>query len=52
MGHCLRLDEVPSTQRLGRDADIACRGVNQPLDQIGRFRPAGAAIGVDRQRIN
>ena len=51
VGHLLRLDEVLLAQRVGTDAEFARRDIDQPLDQIGRLRPAGAAIGIDRQRV-
>ena len=51
VGQRLRLDEVPAADRIGRDAEIARDGVDQPLDQIGRLRPPGAAIGIDRHRV-
>ena len=38
-------------QRIRRDADFARRGIDQPLDHIGRLRPPGAAIGIDRHGV-
>ena len=49
--HRLRLDEVALAQRVRRDAELARRGVDQPLDHIGRLGPPGAAIGIDRHRV-
>ena len=45
------LDEILPPQRVGRDAELARGGVDQPLDHIGRLRPPGAAIGVDRHGV-
>ena len=51
VGHLLRLDEILLAQRVGTDAEFARRDVDQPLDHVGRLRPARAAIGIDRQRV-
>jgi len=51
VGHRRRLDQVLAAQRVGRDVEIARRRIDQPLDQIGSFRPARAAIGVDRDGV-
>ena len=51
IGHRLRLDEVAAAQGIGRDAELARGGIDRALDQIGSFRAAGAAIGVDRHGI-
>ena len=51
VGHRLRLDEVLAPQRVGREPELARRDVDQALDHIGRLRPAGAAIGIDRHRV-
>ena len=42
-------DEVvpPDVEPVDRRA--LCRLVDQPLQHIGRLRPPGAAIGIDRQ---
>ena len=49
--HRARVDQVAAPE-LGRvDADLARRGVHQTLHQIDRFRPAGAAIGVDGRGV-
>ena len=46
-----RLDEVHAAE-FGRIAPSFARGdLDQPLDQEGRLRPAGAAIGVDRRGV-
>ena len=49
--HGARRDEVapPDLDRI--DADHVRGAVEQSLDQIGRFRPAGAAIGLQRRRV-
>ena len=31
--------------------ELARGGIDQPLDQIGRLRPPGAAIGAHRHRV-
>ena len=49
--HRLRPDEILPPQRVRRDADLARGGIDQPLDHIGRFGPAGAAIGIDRHGV-
>ena len=46
-----RLDEILAAYRIGRDVEIVRRRIDNTLDQIGRFRPSGAAIGVDRNRV-
>ena len=51
VGHRLRPDEVLAPQRVGRDAEFVRGHIDQTLDQIGRLRPPGAAIGIDRQRV-
>ena len=35
----------------GAIAELARRDIDQPLDHVGGFRPAGAAIGVDRHGV-
>ena len=49
--HRRRLDEVPPPQHIGRDVELARRGIDQALDHVGRLRPAGAAIGIDRNGV-
>ena len=44
-------DEIAPAD-LGRiDLHLARRGFHQTLDDVGRFRPAGSAIGVDRRGV-
>ena len=44
-------DEVAAA-KLGRvEAQVARRGVDGALDRVGRLRPAGTAIGIDRDRV-
>ena len=51
VGHLLRLDEVPRPDLVGRDVHLARCEIDEALDQIGRLGPAGAAIGIDGQRV-
>ena len=44
-------DEVLAPELDGIDTQIMRRHVHQALDQIGRFRPPGAAIGIDRHHV-
>ena len=44
-------DDVAAAQFYGVDPGLERGKVHQPLDQIVRFRLAGAAIGVDRRRV-
>ena len=47
----VRRDEVPAAE-LGRvHPDLGREQVHRPLDDVGRLRPAGAAIGVDERRV-
>ena len=50
VGHLLRRDEVALADLDRTETGVAAALVDQPLDQIGRLRPPGAAIGVDRRR--
>ena len=43
--------KLRAAQRVRRDVELARDGIDQPLDQIGRLRPPGAAIGIDRHRV-
>ena len=45
------LDEIAPAQFVGHDAEPARRVIDQPLQRIGRLRPPGAAIGVDRHGV-
>ena len=49
--HGFGLDEIAPAQGVGRDIHLAPGDINEAFDHIGGFRPAGPAIGVDRQRI-
>ena len=49
--HRLGPDEIAPAQFLRRDPEPARGVVDQPLDRIGRLRPPGAAIGVDRHGV-
>ena len=46
-----RLDEIALAQFGGLDAHLPRRHLDQPLDHEGRFRPSGAAIGIDRRGV-
>ena len=51
VGHRLRRDGVAAAQ-LGRiDLHLVGGDVDQPLDHVGRLRPAGAAIGRGAMRV-
>ncbi len=47
----LRPDEVARTQLDRIDAQLMRCLINQALDDVGRLRPAGAAIGVGRRGV-
>ena len=49
--HRRRRDEIAPAQFGGRDTEAARGEIDQPLERIGRLRPAGAAIGVDRHGV-
>ena len=51
VGHRLRRDEVAPAQRHTIDAHAPRRAVDQPLDQVDRLGPSGAAIGPERRRV-
>ena len=44
-------DEVALAQLSRIDAHLARGDLDQPLDDEGRLRPAGAAIGIDRHGV-
>ena len=46
----LRLHEVAAPDLLGRHAELVGGDVEDPLEERGRLRPAGAAEGADRRR--
>ncbi len=51
IGELVGRDEVPAPD-LGRvHPDLGGEQVHRPLDDVGRLRPAGAAIGVDEGRV-
>ena len=43
--------KLRAPQRVGRDAEVARGGIDQPLDHIRRLRPPRAAIGIDRHGV-
>ena len=49
--HLLGRDEVLAPQLDRVDAQLVGRVVHQPLHAVDRFRPPGAAIGVDRHGV-
>ena len=49
--HLLRLDEIDLTDLCRIHAHLGCRNIHQPLQQIGRLRPAGTACGIYRRCI-
>ncbi len=51
IGHRLRPDEVAAAQFVWRDAELARGVIDQALDCVGGLRPAGAAIGINRNGI-
>ena len=51
VGELFRLDEISPADFVGREAQIAAAFIDKPLNQISRFRPPRAAIGVDRRGI-
>ena len=51
VGKVLRPDEVPLPDLARREAGDAPGLLYQTLQQIGRFRPSGAAVGIDRDGV-
>ena len=51
VGELLARDEVPAPQLDRVEPEVARRPVHQPLDDVDRLRPPGAAIGVDRRGV-
>ena len=51
VGHRARGDEVLAPDRFRSHPELARGRIHQPLDDIGGFGPARAAIGVDRHRV-
>ena len=51
VGHRRRRHEIDAADFVGAHAEFARRGIDQPLEQISGFGPAGAAIGADRHGI-
>ena len=49
--HRPRGDEILAPDRIRRHAELAGCRIDQPLDHVGRLRPPGAAIGVDRHGV-
>jgi hypothetical protein len=49
--HRARTDEIAPAQHIGSDAEIARGNIDQALDHVGRFRPPGTTIGIDRERV-
>ncbi len=49
IGHLLRRDEIAAADLGGIEAELARCGVEQPLDEIDRLGPPGAAIGRGRR---
>ncbi len=49
--HRLRRNEVLAADRIRRHAELARALIDETLDDIGRLRTAGAAIGIHRHRI-
>src|ERR1700747_77443 len=47
----IALGRVKFFRRSGCDAGLGRGHIAQPLDQIGRLRSPGAAIGIHRQRV-
>ena len=50
IGHLRLLDQIAAAQLERIDLELGGRLVDQPLDDVIRFRPAGAAIGIGRRR--
>ena len=44
-------NEIDAADRVRRHSHLARRRIDQPLDHVGGFRPAGAAIGADRNGV-
>ena len=51
VGHRARRDEILAPDRIRRHPELARRGIDQPLDHIGRLGASGAAIGIDRHGV-
>src|SRR5262249_59858186 len=51
VGNLCRRDEVTPADLGGIDPDLARRRLDQPLSEIGRLRPPGAAIGPVLRRV-
>ena len=51
VGHVGGLDEVLAAQFGGVEFEFGGCFVDQALDHVGRFRAAGAAIGIDRHGV-
>ena len=51
VGHGLGRDEVAPADLVWAKPQLAGRRVDEALDQVGRFRPPGTAIGIDRHRV-
>ena len=44
-------NEIAPPDLVGRELELPRGGIDQALDQIGRLRPSGAAIGAHRHRV-
>ena len=51
VGHRRGRHEIDAADGVGAHAELARRGIDEPLEQIGGLRPPGAAIGADRHRV-
>ena len=51
VGNLVGLDQIAPAQFGGVDAGLIGGGIDQPLHQVARLRPAGAAIGTGQQRV-
>ncbi|MGY4315474.1 hypothetical protein ACVWW1_004801 [Bradyrhizobium sp. JR3.5] len=51
VGQLRRLDVIDLADGARVHADLACGGIEQPLDDEHRLGPAGAAIGADRRGV-
>ena len=49
--HGRRRHEIDAADGVGAHAELARRGVDQPLEQIGGLGPPGAPIGADRHSV-
>ena len=47
IGHRVWLNEVAAPQRVGRYPDLPRRMINQPFNDISRFRPPSTAVSIN-----